>query len=302
MKLNKKIILLFFLIIIVSIAPTISFGQLTIGSPAAQRNVEVTISEEGDVQVIHEIGRTSTVRSLETIPGNVSNLTVIDEDGNEKEFGVSEYEDSTTVTIFPVRDNVFVKYDLEPDLALQDGVWTWNFLYRQSTTFKFPERADLVFINQNPITVEDNSKIRCHGCQMKLEYALDEPTKFFDVEYEEGKFQVEIRTFSDISKIIFNQPSKRISFDVEKEKFVTLTIPLKLLWNPYTVALDEQKILKHEFEQNETHIKLNFKPSESGRIDIIGTSVIPEFPLFIPLVIGIVMIIGLQFKSRIILR
>lgn len=281
-----------------------SSAQLSIGSPADQQNVIVTISNDGQVEVIHEIKRTSTPRSLEAIRGVVSNVTVTDMEGNEKQFGTSAFEETTHLTIFPTSENVLVKYKLKPEINLIDNVWTWDFLYRQSTVFNFPDQVDLIFINENPILLTGGErKIKCHGCQMKLEYTLNEPEKFIDIEYEGEKFIVEMRTFSNVSKIIFNQPLKKISFNAEGEKFVTLTIPLKLLWNPYNVFLNEERILDHEFAQNETHVMLSFKPKETGMIEIIGTSVIPEFLItLVPLAVGIIMIISLQlFKSRMII-
>ncbi|MGI0097993.1 MAG: hypothetical protein ACREAJ_06360, partial [Nitrosopumilaceae archaeon] len=85
----------------------------------------------------------------------------------------------------------------------------------------------------------------------------------------------------------------------EDNQLITLIIPLELLWSPYEVYLDDQKILKHEFFSNQTHAWLNIRPETSGTIQIIGTTVVPEFPILSPLFIGIAIIIGLQLKNRI---
>jgi hypothetical protein len=77
---------------------------------------------------------------------------------------------------------------------------------------------------------------------------------------------------------------------------------LGLLWNPYQVFLDDQKILNHEFYQNDTHVWLNIKPKTVGTIEIIGISAIPEFSLLLPLVLGITIVIGFQAKNKINLR
>jgi len=83
---------------------------------------------------------------------------------------------------------------------------------------------------------------------------------------------------------------------------ITLIIPLELLWSPYDVYLNEEKILKHEFFSNETHSWLNFRPENSGSIEIIGTTVVPEFPILAPLFVGIAIVVALQLKNRLNLR
>lgn len=279
-----------------------AFGQLSIGPPAFQENVEVTIHEDGSVNVVHEIRKDNQTRSLELIPGKVSNLKVVDSENNEKKFGISETEELTTLTLFPSNKNLFVKYDLKPQLEFVDGMWRWKFLYLHSTKFHLPQNAELIFANGTPVLRQNNESIKCHGCQMNLEYALDEPEIIKTVNFGDQKFEVKIRTLSQISEFIFDQPSKRISFEVEDDKFVTVVIPRELLWEPYDVFLDERKIQNREFYNDGENIWLNFKTNMTGTVDIIGTSAIPEFPAFIPLVIGITMIIAIQFRNKIILR
>ena len=81
-------------------------------------------------------------------------------------------------------------------------------------------------------------------------------------------------------------------------QLVTLAIPLELLWNPYEVFVDDKKILKHEFLTNETHVWLNIRPETAGHVEIIGTSVIPEFPILPPLALGIAMLLFIQFRNK----
>ncbi len=78
-----------------------------------------------------------------------------------------------------------------------------------------------------------------------------------------------------------------------------MIIPLELLWNPYQVIEVDEKLHKHEFQINQTHVGLNFRPVTGEGIQVIGTSVVPEFPLFAPLVIGVIMVIALGFRNKI---
>ncbi|MDC4231705.1 MAG: hypothetical protein M8319_05205, partial [Nitrosopumilus sp.] len=112
-----------------------------------------------------------------------------------------------------------------------------------------------------------------------------------------------IRTFAEIENFNFDQSTKEISFKVnDSNQFVTTTIPLELLWNPYFVFLDDEKIWKHEFHNNGTHISLNVQPETSGEISIIGTTVIPEFPIIAPLAIGFLIILAVPLMRKFNLR
>ncbi|MBM3911146.1 MAG: hypothetical protein FJ356_05810 [Thaumarchaeota archaeon] len=309
----KIIVSVLILFVLMSFVPQ-GFAQISLGIPATQVDVRVTISEDGKVHVVHKIASNTKAQQLDLIEGTVSDLKVTDEDGNDIEFAKVGVEDISGVTIFPTRERVIVEYDLADVLELKDGVWTWDFLYLQSTMFLFPQSADLIFTNDRPVNLgyNDAKGIRCHGCQMILEYIINEPVIMQEVKWQDKAFDVEIRTLANITSFNFDQPTKTISFDVKGDhQFVTLLIPLELLWNPYQVYLDkepygvfadEEKVLRHEYAVDETHVQLNIRPETAGTIRIIGTSVVPEFPLFVPLVLGMSMIMVLVFRKSLAAR
>jgi len=186
---------------------------------------------------------------------------------------------------------------------LKDSVWTWNFSYPKLTSFILPEEVTLIFTNERPVYLDEKKGISCHGCFMLLEYSINEPKIFKNVVWEDKEFTVEIQSHSDIDKFIFDQPTKSITFDVlEENKFVTTIIPLELLWEPYSVFLDDEKIFFSSYINNETHVWLNMKPDSSGEILIIGTTVIPEFPIIAPLAIGFLMILAMPLMKKFNLR
>ena len=134
---------------------------------------------------------------------------------------------------------------------------------------------------------------------MVLEYSINEPKIFKNVKWEDKEFVVEIRSYSNIDKFRFDPPPKSITFDVSKEnRFVTTIIPLELLWEPYVVFLDDEKIHLNKFNNNGTHVWLNIKPETTGEITIIGTTVIPEFPIIAPLAIGFLMILTVPLMRK----
>ena len=295
----KKIFFSLIALVLVSSIPLIS-AQITLGDPADQKLVKITINEQGEVHVLHEILDSNKVVQINTIEGTLSNLKVIDIKGNDVEYGTTGLGNTTGITIFSSEEDVIIEYDLDDVLFVKDGMWTWDFLYLQTTTFILPEGLDLLYVNSTPVMLQDAKGITCHGCQAKIEYVLDQPTNTNEVQWEDRRFIVGIRSLTDVSSFNFDQPTKRISFNVKEDnQLITLIIPLELLWSPYEVYLDDQKILKHEFFSNQTHAWLNIRPETSGTIQIIGTTVVPEFPVLSPLFIGIAIIIGLQLKNRI---
>jgi len=277
-----------------------AFAQISIDSPAEQISVEITINSDGDAHVVHLIKESNTAIQLDVIPGTVRNLDVKGVNDGYIQHGTIG---DNIIVIFPTRENVVVEYDLDDVLFFNNGVWLWVYNYPVDTTLHFPDGVDLVFINARPVYIGTSEGIKCHGCSAKLEFAIDEPVIINEVKWEDQKFLVLIRTTAEISSFNFNQPSKTMSFDIDSaQRFVTLIVPLELLWNPYEVYLNDEKIIKHEFSQNSTHVWLNIRPNSVGTVQIIGTSAVPEFPMLLPFVLGIAIVLGLQMKNRLNLR
>ena len=80
----------------------------------------------------------------------------------------------------------------------------------------------------------------------------------------------------EFNKEIVNALEKKMC----KAKSVTIEIPEKLLWGPYIILMNDEKILHTQFTKDENNVILNLKPESSGQITIIGTTVIPEFSMF----------------------
>ena len=119
------------------------------------------------------------------------------------------------------------------------------------------------------------------------------------MKWEEDKFNVEIITNSKIDRFNFDQASKSISFQVnEKNKFVTISMEEELLGGPYVILLNDEKIKYTKFSSKENYVSLSMKPESPGEIIIIGTTVIPEFSIFLPLIMGFVIILTVPFMKK----
>ena len=262
------------LIFIIAI-PTVDAQEISIGEKAEQKSVNVVINSSDEIHVKHVITSSNSPKQVELIKGTITNLTVSDEEGKEKQFGI--IGDNDSVMIYRSQENTIVEYDLGDVLFLKDNVWTWDFRYLETTSFIIPEEVDLIFVNEKPVYLGEKNGIACHGCQMILEYSIDEPRILENVKLENKEFLIEIRTFAEINQFNFDQQTKSINFEVNGEKqFVTTVIPLELLPTPYNVFLGNEKIFFHEYINNGTHVWLNIRPDNSGIVSITGTTVIDD--------------------------
>ncbi len=295
---ERKIFSLLFIVSLILIIPPISAQEFTISEKADQRSVQVEINEDGEIQVKHVVRSSSSAKQLGLLDGTIKNLSISDEDGNERT--LATIGDTNTVLILPSNRDSVIKYQLEGALEFKNDYWTLDFLYLESTTFIMPENLESIYVNDRIINLGEKRGFVCHGCQMVLEYSYDEPSIIKNVKWEDREFDVEIISFTKINELVFDQPSKSMTIDVDGEdKFLTVVIPLELLWEPYTVISDNEKIVVRTVNNNGTHVWLNMRPDTSGEISIIGTTVVPEFPIIAPLLVaGFLLILALPLVKK----
>jgi len=110
-----------------------------------------------------------------------------------------------------------------------------------------------------------------------------EPTIIDHVIVADGiDFHVVTESNSTISNCQFNKDDKELAFDVagtiSSYGFCNVTIPNELLGGPFSVTSDEQTVSGVLSSGNSTHTWLHFiYPQTTNRIEITGTTVIPEF-------------------------
>jgi hypothetical protein len=248
--------------------PTVNAQEISMDEKA----VQIVIKSPEEIHVKHVVSLLNSPKQLGLINGTVTNLMVLNEEGKEKQFGVIGKNDS--VVVFTSQENTIIEYDLKDVLVLKDNVWTWNFRYLETTSFWIPQEADVIFVNDRPVQLDGKKGIVCHGCQMVLEYSLNEPKILKNIKLENKEFLVEIKTFAEINQFNFEHPTKTINFKINGEhRFITAIIPIELLSGPYTVFSGNEKINSYEYINNGTHVWLNMRPDHSGNLSIVGTTV-----------------------------
>jgi len=267
---NYQIIVLVIFSLTIIITP--AYAQIP-SENSLQKSVQVQIDSEGGIEVTHEIKKHDLPQQLDLLDGTITDLTATDENGNQVPFGIIN---ENSIMVFPSNEIVTIRYELSDVLTLEDNLWTWNVLYLQSTSFIFPDEVDLIFVNDNPVFLSDKPGIMCHGCQMKLEYSLNQQKLMKSIKINDQEYFIEFISWAEIKQFAFDK-EEGLSFDIEGDNdFVTLVIPKNFLIEPFEVSFNGEKIFFSKYIENATHTWISLRPESSGEVSIKGT-IIPDF-------------------------
>ena len=302
---NKNIFLIVAVFSLILVIP-MSHAQLTIGGNAEQKLIEMKLDIDGTVSVKHVVSSSNMPVTVQLFSGTISNLVIINEKGedmfeNGANAGIAyDPQGNQSIVIFPSKQNSIIEYNLE-SIIPEDNLLTIQTSYAETYSIIFSDEIEMIFLNNNIIFLENKKGISLnYGGSATIQYYSNTPKIIKEVQWEENEFDVEIITDSKIDKFNFEQTSKSISFQVnEEDKLVTIIMSEELLGGPYLIFLDDEKIKFNKTMKNENNIVLNIKPEVSGEIVIIGTTVIPEFSMFIPLIMGFFIILTMPLIKKI---
>jgi hypothetical protein len=301
---NYSIFLIVAVFSLILVIPT-SHAQLTIGEVAEQKSIEMKLDTDGTVSVKHVVRSSDMPVTVKLFSGVISNLVITNEKGEDKSNTgfATDVQGNHSIVIFPSKQNSSIEYNLE-NIIPKNNLFSILTSYDETYSVTFTDEIEMIFLNDNPIFLENKKGISLnYGGSATIQYYHNIPKMTKEVQWEENKFDVEIITDSKMDKFNFEQTSKSISFQVNEEnKFVTIIMSEELLGGPYLIFLDDEKIKFNKTMKDENHIVLNMKPNVPGEIEIIGTTVIPEFSMFIPLVMGFLVVLTVPFMKKFNLR
>ena len=300
---NQKIISTIIIFGLLTVIPT-AYGQLSLGSEAKQELIEVKINPDGEINVKHVVSPSNMPTTVPLFLGEISNLIITDDLGEEINSGTAnDAKGNLSVLVLPSNQNSIITYNLE-NMKINNNLFNTEISYPQKFSVIFEESINLIFLNNNVLFLDDKKGVAINGGgNMKIEFYSTESKIIEKATWEENEFDVEIITDSEIQSFNFNQPEKSLSFQVNDEnKFVTITMSEELLGGPYVTLLDDEKIKYTKFVRDEGIVSLNLKPETSGQVTIIGTTVIPEFSMFIPLIMGFIIILTVPAMRKFSLR
>ena len=195
-----------------------AYAQL-LPEPAVNENINAELNSNGIAYITHEVFNKRLDSPVALIDGTVSEIRVTDMEGNAIEYTFSDSDG--TIYVKDGNDYAIIKYKLEDVLLEKNGAWVWAVNHPGSIKFSYPEGVKLVFINDTPVSINEESKyIQCHGCLMYMTYVIDEPEYVLEIEWEDRIFMPKVRTVGSIDSVDFKQGEKIISFDYVGEHFV----------------------------------------------------------------------------------
>ena len=300
---NQKIISTIIIFGLLTVIPT-AYGQLSLGSEAKQELIEVKINPDGEINVKHVVSPSNMPTTVPLFLGEISNLIVTNDLEERINSGTAnDAKGNLSVLLLSSNQNSIITYNLE-NMKINNNLFSTEISYPQKFSVIFEESINLIFLNNNVLFLDDKKGVAINGGgNMKIEIYSTESKIIEKATWEENEFDVEIITDAEIQSFNFNQPEKSLSFQVNDEnKFVTITMSEELLGGPYVTLLDDEKIKYTKFVRDEGIVSLNLKPETTGQVTIIGTTVIPEFSMFIPLIMGFLIILTVPAMRKFSLR
>ena len=297
---NQKIISTIIIFTLISVIPT-SYGQLTIGPDAKQELIEVKINPTGEISIKHIVSPSNMPATVHLFLGEISNLIVTNNSGEEIGSGTAnDVKGNLSVLVLPSNQNSIITYNLE-NMKIENNLFSTEISYAQKFSVVFDESINLIFVNNNPIFLDDKKGIAINGGgNAEIKFYSNESKIIEKATWEENEFDVEIITDSEIQSFNFNQPEKSISFQINDEnQFITITMSEELLGGPYVTLLNDERIKHTKFVRDGGIVSLNIEPETTGQVTIIGTTVIPEFSMFIPLIMGFMIILTVPLMRKV---
>ena len=298
---------MFKLILIFEVATSLLFTtaafaqQLSVGEKPDE-DITVTIDANGNAHVVHQVkvNKQSPIQ-VDMIGGNITNFSATDENGSAVQYSTIS-QTPMAVLLFPSdRNTTLINYDLDHVVSLNGVVWSWNYYDPPDTDFTdfhFPQGVDMIWANDRPVYLGDKG-LRQTGNGMHLSYIVNEPTTVQTIQWQDKTFYVGIKTLANVGPPAFDQSAKAFAFNIDQQNvFVTIIMPQELLWGPYQATINTNKTLTNVFYNNGTHVWIGLRPSSSGTVQITGTTVVPEFPVFVPLAFAISAVVMLRFVNR----
>jgi len=237
---------------------------IPINSVAAEKNLVINISANGDAKVIHILNAKSTISTVEVQPlsNKISEIVAIDDKGIILD--TTQQGDSIRIDTLGV---TFVKLSYNADIVTTDaGLWRVTYTANDNTFVTLPPLANIVSMNNFPIYVENNSLEMPPG-QISISYDTSEATvKEFSVFSEGTQQSVQIMTGSKIDGFIHDDG--KILFRIDDNVPMIVRIPNSVLSEPLQVSLNGELIEYRNYFQDNTDSWLRIEPLESGTITI----------------------------------
>jgi hypothetical protein len=277
-----------------------SYGQVTADT------LIIEVSNNGEATVTQELTPSTTVSrvTVNPIAKDLSDVLAVDE--NKVVLSFSTSADIITIDTLGSA-NVTLTYGAKIAYKVASDIWELNYNSTGiQSTIVLPALSEIIYVNDIPIDIVGNTITMPPG-ETSIRYKIKSvDTRDFPVQWENRTFFVQAVTSSEVQDVHFVQSSKTIELTLDTSMATLVIIPKSLLGGPYTVSGPAGEVVDfRQYYQNSTHSWIRIEPNDINAMKIVGTTVIPEFPL-LPLFGGVVMamvvLLAILTKHAIIVR
>jgi len=238
---------------------------------AAENNLIVEISNNGNVKIIHNLKPQPTVSAItvQEISDKISNILAIDE--NKIILDTIQQDNMIRIATLGA-SQVQLSYDSE--ITTNDsGIWSVVYTSDEESTIILPPLANIVSVNNIPLEMTDDSLVMPPG-QISVSYIIrDIETQNFQVFSDGLSYTMQIMTGSQIDS--FTHENGVISFNVDGSFPVLLMIPNSLISDTVEIFLNEKLIEHQNYFQDGSTSWIRIEPRSGGTIKIME-KMIPE--------------------------
>lgn len=287
-----RIIYIIALTILIAISLTsASFAQFSTS------RLTIIVSQDESVTVTHKLNVDETAASIDVkaLSSEINDLLAVDE--NNIALATTIQGDIIKIDSLGA-SSVTLSYRANI-LEKSGDVLTLAFTADTSTLVKLPKSAEIIYLNDLPLEMSGENLLMPAG-DTEISYVLRETTvKPFDANWEDKNYPVEISTSASIENFQFVQQNKLISFSIGDASITTVKIPQVLLGGPFIVLLNGKSTSFSEYYSDASHSWLRIEPASKGKVEIKGTTVIPEFPFYaLSLVFVMLLAVPLLMKIK----
>lgn len=255
-------------------------------------SVSVAIHGDGRVEVEHEVAGGSGARAVPLVRGDGGegrpvDVEAVDADDGEPVAGLDISEDGSHAVVPPAAGgDLLLRYELEGAMRHSEpSTYSWSFLYRATTAFVLPDGVDLAFVNGQAVHFAGARAFNCHGCQMDLEFTVDEPRSVQRFELGGGgggqdggprQVDVGVWTAAQVGPLALDPASMSIAYEAggvsgAGGRWVTLVVPSELIGPPYRAEAGGKSAPVTTFDAGDGRIGISVRPAEDGQVRIFGS-------------------------------
>lgn len=255
----------------IQFASPLSFAEFV------ENSLTITVDTNGVAKVTEKIDPKITVSSIkvQAVSDKTSKILAVD----QKDIVLSVAQSGNLIRIDTLGASHVTLTYFADIINKTSGIWEISYVSNMPSTVILPPASDIISVGDIPIDINGKTIVMPPGT-ISISYTTRSvTTNTFNALWSGINYPVQIMTSSKVQDFDFDQDSKSIVLTVANDEPILAIIPKSLIGGPYVVELNQNPVEFKQYYDNSTHSWLRIDPTESGPIKIVGSTVVPEFPI-----------------------